>query len=58
MILWTEQASQQLDQAYDYISLSNSEEVATRATMPIINSVQQVASFPHVWQNWACRRNS
>lgn len=46
MILWTEQASQQLDQAYDYIALSNSEKVATRVTMRIIGSVQQLASFP------------
>jgi hypothetical protein len=31
MIEWTEQAVRQLDQAYDYIALSNSPEVATRA---------------------------
>ena len=46
MIVWTEQASQQLDQAYDYIALSNSLDVATRVAMRIINSVQQLASFP------------
>ena len=45
MIVWTEQASHQLDQAYDYIALSNSEDVATRVAMRIINSVQQLASF-------------
>jgi hypothetical protein len=33
MIEWTEQAIRQLDQAHDYIALSNSEEVATRVTM-------------------------
>ena len=46
MIEWTEQASQQLDQAHDYIALSNSEEVAARITMQIVNSVQQLAAFP------------
>jgi toxin ParE1/3/4 len=46
MIEWTEQAVRQLDQARDYIALSNSEEVATRITMQIVNSVQQLAAFP------------
>lgn len=30
MIAWTEQAIRQLDQAYDYIALSNSPKVANR----------------------------
>ena len=46
MIEWTEQATRQLDQAHDYIALSNSEEVADRITARILNSVQQVGAFP------------
>ena len=46
MIEWTEQAIRQLDQAHDYIALSNSEEVADRITMHIVASVQMLASFP------------
>ena len=46
MIEWTEQATQQLDQAHDYIALSNSEEVAARITLHIATSVQQLATFP------------
>jgi addiction module RelE/StbE family toxin len=46
MILWTEQATRQLDQAHDYIALSNSEEVASRITMQIVNTVQQLETFP------------
>ncbi len=46
MIEWTEQATRQLDQAHDYIALSNGEEVATRVTMQIVTTVEQLASFP------------
>lgn len=46
MIEWTEQATRQLDQAHDYSALSNSKEVADRITMQIVNSVQQLATFP------------
>ena len=46
MIEWTEQAPRQLDQAHDYIALSNSEAVAARITMQIVNGVQQLATFP------------
>ena len=46
MIEWTEQATRQLDQAHDYIALSNSEEVADRITLKIVNSVLQLAAFP------------
>jgi toxin ParE1/3/4 len=46
MIEWTEQATRQLGQAHDYIALSNSEEVADRITMQIVNCVQQLATFP------------
>jgi addiction module RelE/StbE family toxin len=46
MIEWTEQAARQLDQAHDYIALSNSEEVAARIAMRIVASVQRLATFP------------
>jgi len=46
MIEWTEQATRQLDQAHDYILLSNREEVAGRIRMQIVTSVQQFATFP------------
>ena len=46
MIEWTEQATRQLDQAHDYIELSNSEEVADRITMQIVSGVQQLLAFP------------
>ena len=46
MIEWTEQATRQLDRAHDYIALSNSEEVADRITLKIVNSVLQLAAFP------------
>ena len=46
MIEWTEQAIQQLDQARDYIALSNSEEVAARITTLIVTAIQQLSIFP------------
>ena len=46
MIAWTEQATRQLDQAYDYIALSNSEKTAARITSQIVTSVQQLETFP------------
>jgi toxin ParE1/3/4 len=46
MIEWTHQAIRQLDQARDYIPLSNSDEVADRITVRIVASVQQLATFP------------
>ena len=46
MIDWTEQATRQLQQAYDYIDLSSGEEIATRVTMNIVASVQPLATFP------------
>jgi toxin ParE1/3/4 len=45
-IAWTEQAIRQLDQAHDYIALSNSEEVAERIAMRIVTSIQQLSTFP------------
>jgi toxin ParE1/3/4 len=35
-----------LDQAHDYITLSNSDQVAARITMHIATSVQRLATFP------------
>jgi addiction module RelE/StbE family toxin len=46
VIKWTEQATQQLDQAHDYITLSNNKAVAARITMQIVTTVQQLAAFP------------
>ena len=46
MIVWTEQAIHQLDQAHDYIALSNSQYIAARITMHIAVTVQQLARFP------------
>jgi len=46
MIEWTEQAVRQLDQAHDYIALSNGEEIAARITMQIVTTVQRLESFP------------
>ena len=46
LIEWTEQAVRQLDQAHDYIAMSNSEETASRVNMHIVTSVQQLAAFP------------
>jgi toxin ParE1/3/4 len=46
VIKWTGQAIQQLDQAHDYITLSNNKAVAARITMQIVTTVQQLAAFP------------
>jgi plasmid stabilization system protein ParE len=46
VIAWTEQATRQLDQAREYIALSNSGEVAARIALQIVGSVQQLAAFP------------
>jgi addiction module RelE/StbE family toxin len=45
-IEWTEQATRQLDQAHDYIALSNSEEVAERIATQIVTTIQQLTTFP------------
>jgi toxin ParE1/3/4 len=45
-IEWTDEATRQLDQAHDYIALSNSEGVAERITAQIIAAIQQLAIFP------------
>jgi toxin ParE1/3/4 len=46
VIKWTERATQQLNQAHDYIALSDNKEIATRITMQIATGVQQLAAFP------------
>jgi toxin ParE1/3/4 len=46
MIEWTEHATRQLDQAQDYIALSNSKEIAAQIIMHIVVSVQQLATIP------------
>jgi len=46
MIEWTEQAARQLDQAHDYIALSNSADVAARVVQRILASVERLAAFP------------
>ena len=46
LIEWTEQVLQQLDHAQDYITLSNSEEVAAGITTLIVTTIQQLAAFP------------
>ena len=45
-IEWTEQATRQLDQAHDYIALSNSEDVAFRITTLIVTTIHQLTAFP------------
>jgi toxin ParE1/3/4 len=45
MIVWTELASHQLDEVYDYIAVS-SEKGAGQIVVRIIDSVQQLAAFP------------
>ena len=46
MIVWTNQATQQLDQAHDYIALSSNWEMAARVTMQIVAGIQRLAAFP------------
>ncbi|HEY1800325.1 MAG TPA: type II toxin-antitoxin system RelE/ParE family toxin [Terriglobales bacterium] len=46
MIVWTNQATRQLDQARDYIALSNSEKVSLNVVLQIVANVQQLESFP------------
>lgn len=46
MIEWTQKATRQLDQAHDFIALASGEEIASRITLQIAASVQQLATFP------------
>ncbi|MGA9528324.1 MAG: type II toxin-antitoxin system RelE/ParE family toxin [Terriglobales bacterium] len=45
-IEWAEPAIRQINQAYDYIALSNSEKIAIRVTTRIVTSVEQLVRFP------------
>ncbi|HVJ06407.1 MAG TPA: type II toxin-antitoxin system RelE/ParE family toxin [Candidatus Saccharimonadales bacterium] len=44
MIEWTKQAAGQLDQAYDYIALSNREDVAVRIMTQIVSTVEKLVT--------------
>jgi toxin ParE1/3/4 len=46
VIFWTDQALQQLDQAHDYIAITNSDDVALKITLRIVAHVQQLEAFP------------
>jgi addiction module toxin, RelE/StbE family len=46
MIQWTDGATFDLDRAYDYIALNNSEAVAQRIRGLIVDTVQQLDAFP------------
>ena len=46
MIVWTEQATHQLDQVCEYIALSNSAEVSLHVVFEVLASVEQLARFP------------
>ena len=46
MIEWTEQAARQLEQAQDYIALSNSEAVATLVAQQILTAIEHMDAFP------------
>lgn len=46
MIEWTEQATEQLDAAHDYICFTNSDAVAVRIRSRIVSSVLQLDTFP------------
>ncbi len=46
MIVWSEQATRQVDQAHDFIALSNSADVATRIAAHILATIEQLETFP------------
>lgn len=46
MIEWAEQAVRQLDQAHDYIALSNGQEIASKIALRILANVQRLETFP------------
>lgn len=46
MIVWTEQATRQLDQVQEFIALSNSPEVSLNVVFQILASVEQLTRFP------------
>ena len=46
MIVWTDQATRQLDQVQEFIALSNSPEVSLNVVFQILASVEQLDRFP------------
>jgi toxin ParE1/3/4 len=46
VIVWTEQATRQLDQVQEFIALSNSPEVSLNVVFQILASVEQLTRFP------------
>ena len=46
MIVWTDQATRQLDQVQEFIALSNSPEVSLNVVFKILASVEQLDRFP------------
>ena len=46
MIEWSEHALRQLDQAYDFVTLSNGEEVADQIRSQIFTSVERLDTYP------------
>ena len=46
MIEWTEGAVEQLDWVREYITVSNSEEIARRVVDRVLGAIEQLASFP------------
>jgi len=54
MIRWTDRAVRNLNQAYDYIAVSNGEETAIRITTKILASVAELAVFPMLGRTGRC----
>ena len=52
VIKWTEQATRQLDQAHDYIALSNSEDGCRPDHKQIVTAVQRLAVYPMSGKSW------
>ena len=46
MIEWTAHATEQLDQAYNYIALTNSKEIAIRIARHVGDAIRQLEAFP------------
>jgi toxin ParE1/3/4 len=46
VIVWTEQATRQLDQVQEFIALSNSPEVSLNVAFQVLASIEQLARFP------------
>jgi toxin ParE1/3/4 len=46
VIIWTEQATRQLDQVHEFIALSNSPDISLNVVFQILASIEQLARFP------------